>query len=34
MIRYALNCDSGHDFESLFQGSAAYDKQNKRGLVT
>jgi hypothetical protein len=34
MIRYALNCDSGHDFESWFQGSAAYDKQNKRGLVT
>ncbi len=34
MIRYALNCDKGHDFESWFQDSAAYDKQAKRGLVT
>jgi hypothetical protein len=34
MIRYALNCDQGHDFESWFQGSAAYDKQVKRGLVS
>jgi hypothetical protein len=33
MIRYALNCDQGHDFESWFQGSAAYDKQVKRRLV-
>ena len=31
MIRYALNCDSGHAFESWFQNSAAYDKQAKRG---
>ncbi len=33
MIRYALNCDQGHDFESWFANSAAYDKQAKRGLV-
>ena len=34
MIRYALTCDKGHDFESWFQTSAAFDKQSKRGLVT
>lgn len=34
MIRYALNCDKGHGFESWFQNSAAYDKQAKRALVT
>jgi hypothetical protein len=34
MIRYALTCDKGHDFESWFQNSATYDKQAKRGLVT
>ena len=34
MIRYTLNCAKGHDFESWFQNSAAYDKQEKRGLVT
>ncbi len=33
MIRYALNCDNGHTFESWFANSAAYDKQAKRGLV-
>jgi hypothetical protein len=33
MIRYALNCDQGHTFESWFANSAAYDKQAKRGLV-
>ena len=33
MIRYALNCDQGHPFESWFASSAAYDKQAKRGLV-
>jgi hypothetical protein len=33
MIRYALVCDKGHDFESWFQDSAAYDKQLKRKLV-
>jgi hypothetical protein len=34
MIRYALNCERGHEFESWFQSSAAYDKQAKRALVT
>ena len=34
MIRYALICAQGHDFESWFQDSAAYDKQAKRALVT
>jgi hypothetical protein len=33
MIRYALNCDEGHTFDSWFQNSAAYDKQVKRSLV-
>ena len=26
MIRYALVCDRGHEFESWFQDSAAYDR--------
>jgi hypothetical protein len=34
MIRYALICEQGHEFESWFQDSAAYDKQAKRALVT
>src|SRR6201993_5211096 len=34
MIRYALNCDQGHNFESWFANSSAFDKQAKRGLVT
>ena len=34
MIRYTLNCEHGHTFESWFQNSAAYDKQAKRGLVS
>jgi len=34
MIRYALLCNNGHEFESWFASSAAYDKQVKRSLVT
>jgi len=34
MIRYTLNCDQGHAFESWFKSSAAYDQQAKRGLVS
>jgi len=34
MIRYSLVCDKGHDFESWFADSAAYDKQAKRKLVS
>jgi hypothetical protein len=33
MIRYALICDKGHDFESWFQNSATFDKQAKRKLI-
>jgi len=33
MIRYSLVCDKGHEFESWFADSAAYDKQAKRKLV-
>lgn len=33
MIRYALRCERGHEFDSWFQSSAAYDSQHKRGLV-
>jgi hypothetical protein len=34
MIRYALQCENGHAFESWFADSAAFDKQAKRGLVS
>src|SRR4026207_285722 len=34
MIRYALICQQGHEFEGWFQDSTAYDKQAKRGLVS
>ena len=34
MIRYALQCERGHAFESWFQDSASFDKQAKRGLVS
>ncbi|MEW6766502.1 MAG: DUF1178 family protein [Pseudomonadota bacterium] len=34
MIRYALRCERGHEFESWFQSSSAYDAQTRRGLVT
>ena len=34
MIRYALACNQGHEFESWFPGSAAYEAQLARGLVT
>ncbi|HZS63773.1 MAG TPA: DUF1178 family protein [Xanthobacteraceae bacterium] len=33
MIRYALACECGHEFESWFADSAAYDKQAKRRLI-
>lgn len=33
MIRYALACQNGHDFESWFRGSEDFDRQNARGLV-
>jgi hypothetical protein len=33
MIRYSLRCDRGHEFESWFQNSSAYEQQEKRKLV-
>jgi hypothetical protein len=33
MIRYALSCDHGHDFEGWFGSSADYDDQQARGLL-
>jgi len=33
VIRYALICETGHEFESWFQNSAASEKQLDRGLV-
>ena len=33
MIKYALACDNGHEFESWFPSAAAYDEQARRGLV-
>ena len=34
MIRYALACSNGHDFESWFRDSEAFDMQAQRGLVS
>ena len=34
MIRYSLQCERGHAFESWFQSSSAYETQEKRKLVT
>ena len=34
MIRYALVCDSGHDFEGWFGASADFDDQSTRGLLS
>lgn len=33
MIRYALICAAGHEFESWFGGSEAFETQRARGLV-
>jgi len=34
MIKYALQCGAGHDFEGWFGASADYDDQAQRGLLT
>lgn len=34
MIRYALICESGHEFESWFRSSGDYDVQQKKKFVT
>jgi hypothetical protein len=33
MIRYALACEHGHEFEGWFGASADYDDQHARGLL-
>ncbi|MDB5470379.1 MAG: hypothetical protein JWR84_1939 [Caulobacter sp.] len=33
MIKYALVCDAGHEFEGWFGSSSDYDDQSGRGLV-
>ncbi|MDB5511349.1 MAG: hypothetical protein JWR08_832 [Enterovirga sp.] len=33
MIRYALACEAGHEFESWFRSGSDYDLQVERGLV-
>jgi len=33
MIKYALACDKGHEFESWFPDAAGYDQQARRGLI-
>lgn len=33
MIRYALICDQGHEFEGWFPDSAAFENQQERRLV-
>jgi hypothetical protein len=34
MIKYTLICEQRHEFETWFASSGAYDKQEKRGLVS
>jgi len=33
MIRYALSCEHGHEFEGWFGGSGDFDDQQARGLL-
>jgi hypothetical protein len=33
MIRYTLRCEHGHQFESWFQSSSAYESQERRHLI-
>jgi hypothetical protein len=33
MIRYNLRCETGHEFESWFQSSSAYESQERRHLI-
>jgi len=34
MIRYALTCAEGHEFESWFQSAAAFDSLAEKGMVS
>lgn len=33
MIKYALLCEAGHEFESWFPGADSFDEQARRGFV-
>ncbi|MBB1490542.1 DUF1178 family protein [Paracoccus sp. MC1854] len=33
MIRYALRCDKGHDFDGWFRSAAGFDRLNAEGQV-
>ncbi len=34
MIKYALNCSFGHEFEAWFSSSSDFDAQQKKALIT
>jgi hypothetical protein len=34
MIAFDLTCSNGHTFEGWFEDSAAYESQNKKGLIS
>lgn len=34
MIRYSLSCEKAHEFEGWFAGSADFDQQVERGIVS
>jgi hypothetical protein len=34
MIKFALACDHGHEFDSWFRDGASYEEQARRGFVT
>lgn len=34
MIKFALHCEAGHEFEGWFSGNDEFDDQKSRGLVT
>src|SRR5579862_3655168 len=33
MILFTLKCDADHEFEGWFRDNAAYDRQQRRGLI-
>ncbi len=33
MIKYALKCEVGHDFEAWFASSDGFDEQSRQGLI-
>lgn len=34
MIRFALHCDEGHDFDAWFSSGASYDEQIEAGAIS